>query len=261
VITLLSGKQASTGAAPIVVSLLGSFSVSIDGESVSGLPTGSQRLLAFLALNRASISRTAIAGTMWPDVTAQRAGDSLRSALARLGSAARTGMLTESDGLALGAGVVIDYVEARALAHRLLDSDTPIFDGDLAASAAATLSRELLPGWDDDWVVIEGDEWRHLRGTALEALANRLLIAGRFAEAAGVARAAMRVDPLRETPHATLISIHLADGNQSDAIAAYDSYRTVLRLALDIEPTERLTELLRTIYADQGATGNRYARR
>jgi DNA-binding SARP family transcriptional activator len=254
------GNQATTGTAPIVVSLLGSFSVTIDGEPVAGLPTGSQRLLAFLALNRSSISRTTVAGTMWPDVTAQRAGDSLRSALARLGAEARAGMLTESDGLALGAGVVIDYVQARALAHRLLDSDTPIFDGDLAATAIATLSCELLPGWDDDWVVIEADEWRHLRATGLEALANRLLAAGRFAEAEGAARAAMRVDPLRETPHATLISIHLADGNQSDALAAYDSYRAILRGALDIEPTERLRLLLASIHADQESTGNSFAR-
>lgn len=255
------GNRATSGTTPIVVSLLGSFSVTISGDPVAGLPSGSQRLLAFLALNRASISRSAVAGTMWPDVTAQHAGDSLRSALARLGSAARAGMLTESDGLALGGDVTIDYVEARALAHRLLDSDTPIFDGDLAATAIATLSRELLPGWDDDWVVIEGDEWRHLRATALEALANRLLSAGRFAEAEGAARAAMRVDPLRETPHATLISIHLADGNQSDAIAAYDSYRAILRGALDIEPTERLRLLLQSIYADPRSTGNRFARR
>ena len=153
-------------------------------------------------------------------------------------------MVIDPDGLALTDQVGIDYVAARALAHRLIDSDSPIFDGDLAAAAIATLSRELLPEWDDDWVVIEGDEWRHLRATALEALANRLLKAGRFAEAEGAARAAMRVDPLRETPHGTLISIHLADGNQSDAIEAYDTYRVALRDALDLEPSGHITALL-----------------
>jgi DNA-binding SARP family transcriptional activator len=54
----------------------------------------------------------------------------------------------------------------------------------------------------------------------------------------------MRVDPLRETPHATLIRIHLADGNQSEAVRVFERYRDTLRTALDLEPTEQFSELV-----------------
>ena len=232
-------------AAPsITVSLLDGFSIAIDGERLSGLAVGSQRLLALLALRDRPVSRIAVSGIMWPDVTAQRAGDSLRSALARLDPSLRSAVTDDSSGLELDPLVRVDYREARSMVHRLLDAATPSIDRDLAAAAIATLSRELLPDWPDAWVVIEGDEWRHLRAKALEALAGRLLSAARLAEAEGAARAAIRVDPLRETPHGILIRIQLAGGNQSDALETFAEYRTLLRDALGLEPTEHLRDLM-----------------
>ena len=156
------------GAEFIDISVLGGFSVSVDGRPVTGLPVGSQRLLVFLALQDRTVSRNAVAAAMWPNTTAEHAGESLRSALSRLEGLGREAIVAESAALGLTDVVNVDYVEANALAHRLLDSDTPIFDGDLAAAAIATLSRELLPDWDDDWIIAESEEWRHLRATALK---------------------------------------------------------------------------------------------
>lgn len=228
----------------LTVSLLDGFSIAVDGERVAGTAVGSQRLLGLLALRDRPVSRIAVSGIMWSDVTAQRAGDSLRSALARLDPELRAAVIDDSSGLELSPRVQVDYREARNLAHRLLDAMTPSIDRDLAAAAIATLSRELLPDWPDAWVVIEGDEWRHLRAKALEALATRLLAAARLAEAEGAARAAIRVDPLRETPHGILIRVQLAGGNQSDALQTFADYRALLRDALHLEPTEHLRELM-----------------
>lgn len=236
------------------ISLLGGFSASVDDEAIDGLPSGCQRLLVFLALRDRPVARIAVAGIMWPEVTAQRAGDSLRSALARLGRLTRAGVTLSSAELGLGPDVDVDYRDALALARRLLDAGAPLADGDLAASAISVLSHELLPDWADDWILVESDEWRHLRASALEALALRLLHAGRLAEAEGAARAAIRVDPLRETPHATLIRIHLSGGNQSDAIGTFDRYRVALHDALGIAPTAQLSDLV-------GAIGNETGRR
>lgn len=247
-------RASAPGRAPVTtISLLGGFSISVDGRPVAGLPSGSQRLLVFLALHEDAVSRTAVAGTMWPEATAQHANDSLRSALSRLDALTRDGILLASSELGFGVTVINDYDDARALALRLLDSDTPIFDGDLASTAIATLSRELLPDWSDDWILSESDDWRHLRARALEALALRLLRAGRAAEAEGAARAAIRVDPLRETPYAALIRIHIADGNQSDAIRTFEDYRELLRSALDIEPTRQLSDLVLAMNGNESA--------
>jgi len=233
--------------------------MTIDGVAADGLPSGSQRLLVFLALRGRPVSRTVVAGIMWPDVTAQHAADSLRSTLARLDRLTRAGITLASAELGLGPDVSIDYVEARSLALRLLDADAPLIVGDLAAAAIATLSRDLLPDWADDWIAAEADDWRHLRASALEALALRLLDAGRHAEAEGAARAAIRIDPLRETPRAVLIRIHLAHGNQSDALVAYAEYGALLHAELGIEPTARISDLVHGI-RNPMAPGNSFAR-
>lgn len=245
----------------IDICVLGGFSVATDGRRVAGLPLGSQRLLVFLAVNDRAMSRAAVAAAMWPDVTSDHAALSLRSALARLDGLGRAMIVAESGTLGLADIVHVDYVEAQSLAKRLLDSDSPIFDGDLASSAISTLSRNLLPDWYDEWIISASEDWRHLRATAVEALASRLLSAGRFGEAERAARVAMQADPLRETAHGTLIRIHLANGNQSEALSVFRSYRDTLHTALGLEPTSHLSSLLDGIHSvSNSATGNEFAR-
>jgi SARP family transcriptional regulator, regulator of embCAB operon len=85
-------------------------------------------------------------------------------------------------------------------------------------AALSALSADLLPGWYDDWVLTEAEDWRQFRLHGLEALAGQLTAAGRWGEAAGAARAAVRAEPLRESGHAALIHVYLAEGNQSQAV-------------------------------------------
>ena len=135
---------------------------------------------------------------------------------------------------------------SRALAHRLLDL-APLLDGDLSADAIAALSADLLPDWYDDWAVLEAEEWCQLRLHALEALANRLLHERRFGDAAGAARAAMRTEPLQESAQALLIHVHLAEGNQSEALSVFDRYSALLWAELGLSPTPLLQALVRDL--------------
>ena len=96
-------------------------------------------------------------------------------------------------------------------------------------------------------MVAEAEDWRQLRLSGLEAQARLLAAGGRPAGAAGAARAAMRAEPLRETPHAILVRLHLAEGNQSEALRVFDRYRTMLHAELGLEPTPLLSELVAAI--------------
>jgi DNA-binding SARP family transcriptional activator len=235
-------------AGTVDIGVLGGFSVKVDGVPVAGLATGSQRLLVLLTLRNRTVSRSALAASLWPDVPGPRAAVTLRSALSRLDAVTRGAVFAESASLCLREDVRVDLHDAQRFAHALLDTDRAVdLTGVLASSMIATLSSDLLPDWFDEWIVEAGEDWRHLRAAALEALAIRLLDAGMHGEAAGAARAAIRADPLRETPHGILMRVHLADGDQSNAIAAFEGYRTTLRLALDLEPTAMLSGLLEGI--------------
>jgi DNA-binding SARP family transcriptional activator len=45
------------------------------------------------------------------------------------------------------------------------------------------LAKDLLPGWDEDWLQLERERHRQLRIHALEALSQRLTSGGQYAAA------------------------------------------------------------------------------
>lgn len=226
------------------LSLLGGFAFRPDGQAAPVLAPEAQHLLALLALRNRRVSRTAVAGTLWPDASNLHAFSSLRSALTRLGLLARQAVAVTLADLSLATDVVVDLHAARALAHRLLDPEAVPRSGDLSVDSIASLSADCLPYWYDDWAVIESEDWRQLRLHALDALALRLAAARRFGDAIAAALAAVRAEPLRESACAALIRVHLAEGNQSEAKRTFEQYRVLLARELSLDPTATLRQLL-----------------
>jgi DNA-binding SARP family transcriptional activator len=227
----------------LMVVLLGGFGLWW-GRHLLSVPRGSQRLIAFLALHGGMVRRAAVAGTLWPDASEGHAYSNLRQALARLQGTARKALATSKLELSLAEGVAVDVRQARGLARRLLDLAVTPEQSELGPAAVGVLSAELLPDWYDDWVLLEAEDWRQLRLHALEGLAGRLGAAGRWGEAAGAAYAAVRADPLRESARASLIQVHLAEGNQSEAVREFARYQALLHIDLGLEPTLRLRHLI-----------------
>jgi DNA-binding SARP family transcriptional activator len=208
---------------------------------------GSQRLLAFLALQDRAVSRNVLAGTLWPEASEEHAHSSLRSSLARLGKLAREATLVTQLDVCIGSAVTTDIRESRALAHRLLLKGAVGSLADLAVESISLLASEMLPGWYDEWVMIEAEDWRQLRLHALDILAEQLLADDRYGDATAAARAGIRAEPLRESSRSALIRVHLAEGNQSEALSEYEQYRSLLSEELGIEPTPEISELMRGI--------------
>jgi SARP family transcriptional regulator, regulator of embCAB operon len=229
------------------ISLLGGFRLEDQGAAIV-LPEGSQRLLAFLALRGRLVKRPVAAGTLWPVSTEEHASSSLRSALGRLPDSGRAAVEATARDLGLSGRVTVDLWESRALARRLLaQEDTPPGE-DMSQGAVSGLSGELLPDWYDEWVLIEAEDWRQLRLHALEALAARLTARAHYGDAAAAALAAVRAEPLRESPRAALIRVHIAEGNPSEALREFARYRELLMIELGVEPTERLRALVADLF-------------
>jgi DNA-binding SARP family transcriptional activator len=226
------------------VVLLDGFSLHVDVAELGGtavdLPRGVQRLIAYLGLSRRP-ARTAVAGALWPDVPEALAHSSLRSSLCRLHKAAPGVVDVPGDSLALSCGVRVDVREMSSWAHRVLD---PRADVDEVGPLDVGQSGELLPGWYDDWVLLERERLRQLRMHALEALADKLGRAGRYGEAVQAAHAAIRAEPLRETAHRALVRVHLAEGNLVEAVRAYDAFRMLLREEMGVAPTPAMEALV-----------------
>lgn len=224
------------------VALLDGFRLTSGADAVP-LSGGAERLLAFMAMRRRTVGRLLVAGSLWADATEGHAYAALRSTLIRMNPACRDTLLVTPSSLELAPGVSVDLHDAQALAHRLLEAG-PHAAVDLSVAAVATLSSELLPLWSDDWVAFEAEDWRQLRLHALEAVVDGLVEARRFGDATAAAGVVVRADPLRESAQTALIRVHLAEGNQSEAVHVFDRFSRLLHLDLGLAPTAGLRDLV-----------------
>ena len=236
--SLRSSRQ---GAGPVVrLLLLRGFELTCDGRSIP-LVMSAQRLLAFLALHDRSLPRAYVAETLWLDTPGARAAACLRSTLWRAGIPGLDLIEAGADHLRLDRDVGVDVREVGALIRRLEQLDEPLADIDLSALRGG----DLLPGWYDDWVLIERERYRQLGLHGLEMLCCRLARQGRFAAAVEAGLAAVEGEPLRESAHRALIQVHLSEGNAGEAIRQYRIYSELVRRELGLEPSGLMTELIR----------------
>ena len=219
----------------IRLTLLDSFELMADGRPVT-VPFTAQRVLALLALSDRPLLRHRVAGTLWGEASASRAGANLRSALWRLPA---TGVVdATASHVRMRPDVAVDFREAMVIARAMID---PSSSGEGPVEA---LTRDLLPDWDEEWLWVERERYRHLRLHALERLCERLTDAGRFDRAVEVGQLAVAGDVLRETAHRVLIRAHVAEGNRGAALRQYRAYVRVLRDELDAEPSPSITGLV-----------------
>lgn len=226
---------------PSAVYLLGTLSVVQDGQ-MRAVPEGCKRLLAFVALHGPRVDRRFAAGSLWSDVSDDRAAGNLRSTLWRLRGAGITLIDSDKASLFLREQTSTDLGALRAWADCVLDGT--LSRADLTVPDWTDMIGELLPGWYEEWVVFERERVRQRLLHAFEALSRILCEAGRFGEAIDVAMDAVRMEPLRESAHRVLANAHLAEGNPVEARRTYLRYRDLIRGELGVDPTWAFQEWL-----------------
>ncbi|MCX4695755.1 BTAD domain-containing putative transcriptional regulator [Streptomyces sp. NBC_01408] len=207
------------------------------------VPEGSKRLLAFVALHGGRVERRHAAGTLWPSGDDLRAAGNLRSALWRLKAAGIDLLDSDKCSLSVREHTVVDLYVLYGWASRLISGNAATED--LCALKWRTDALDLLPGWYDDWVLLERERVRQRLLHALEALSRQLSRVGRHAEAVESALVAVSAEPLRESAQRALIEAHLAEGNLVEALRGYDAYRGLTRRELGVEPGRELSSLIR----------------
>lgn len=202
-----------------------------------------QRLVAALAISGAG-PRHYLAGLLWPESPESLAAESLRVTLHRttrqlpgLVSAGRSSISLEPD-------VDVDLHRVRAVIATLSSGTNDSFP---AGTIGQLGGAELLPGWNDEWIL--GEQWhlRLQRVAALERLAAGWLQRRDQWLALEAAAAALELEPLRESAVVAMAQAHLQTGNRAMALELLLNFEARLRAELGVAASPRLAELIRLI--------------
>jgi DNA-binding SARP family transcriptional activator len=234
--------------APAHLFLLDRFAVAQDGRAFE-ITNGCQRVVALLGIHSLAMSRERVAGTLWPDTTRENSASHLRTCLYRLGPIGDVLITRTENTLCIAPEVVVDYRLATILGQKLCEPDLDASDLDLDATPFA---YELLPGWDEDWVVFEREAFHQLRFGALESIARHCLELNRTEEAIQACLLVTRSEPLRESAHRILAQAHAADGNPAQALQQLDRYAELLAQELGTSPSRFTIDLRQELLSAVG---------
>jgi DNA-binding SARP family transcriptional activator len=226
------------------LTLMGEFELLVRGCQLR-VPRSAERVLTYLALAGRPVARTRLTGVLWEEGSGQDAAKSLRSTLWRIRRAGADLVLARDDRLRLCPDVAVDVADLTVLAKRL------IHQPDAEALTRLPLlveCAELLPDWDDEWVVADRERYRLLRLEALERAASALVERSHFGDALVAALAAAQADPLRESARRLVVQVRIAQGNAAEAIRSYREYQALLRREFDLEPSRLMDQLIHPLY-------------
>lgn len=224
---------------PLEIHVLAGFRLVV-GDREMLLPANSQRVLAYLAICAPAGQaqhRHEVAERLWIDEPRQRAQTILRTAIWRIRQANPRFLVAERQLIQLGPMVDIDLHRSMLQAERLLSGDQ---GPALEDAILPHLTSDLLPGWDDDWLLLERERIHQIRIHALEGLAQRLCRRGQVVPALNAAYSAIESEPLRESARAVLVELHMAQGNLVEARKQVEAYSKLLWLEMRLRPSDAL---------------------
>jgi len=236
------------------VRLLGKFDVRCDGIPISISARAAQSLFAYLILS-AGIShrREKLAGLLWPDSSEGTSRDNLRHALWRVRKALPSKPTTEyllADDLSITFNASAEYcLDAAALEH--LDENA---FADELIEVLSEYQGELLPGFYDEWVVLEREHLNSIFEHHMARLMSLLQDEKRWLDILDWGERWIKLGQKPEPAYRALMSAHAAKGDMSKVAATYE--RCVKSLSeFGIEPSEQTKELYERLKAGQENLG------
>ncbi len=214
----------------------------------SGLPGRQGRLaLVYLSAQPRRVDRAELAEVLWPDELPE-AWDTglsavvskLRKALGRVGAG---DVLTGTHGayeMRLPEGTFVDLrtaVNELDRAEGALDRQSPDEAWSHATVASAIFRRRFLPGETGPWIDRMRRDLRDYEIRTFDTLARVWLAKANPKAALPLARHVVDLAPYRETGYARLMEVHLAGGNNAEAVRVYGELSELLRDTMGISPS------------------------
>lgn len=234
------------------VEMLGTFRARGEDTTVSRFRTRRVALLlAFLSLHRHRLhARDEVGEMLWPDVDLQISRRNLRQALLSLRHALEpppipSGAVVQVQQASLQLNpefVSTDAAEFEQLIHRGASASAESRQA-LLKQAVAMYKGELLPGFDELWVLNERLRLEDLYLSALRMLVQDSEKLAQADDSIQYLRLALAKDPLNEAWHTRLMRLYLESGRPASALRQYEELVRILDEQLNCQPDEEARSL------------------
>jgi predicted ATPase/DNA-binding SARP family transcriptional activator len=230
------------------VRLLGTFEVKHKKKPINISSRPAQSLFAYLILNaRSSHRREKLAGMLWPDSLEETARDNLRHALWRLRKVFPSKPATEyllPDDLSIAFNASADYWLDAAELEKLSENASV----DELITSLSEYQGELLPGFYDEWVVLEREHLYSIFEHHMARLMSLLQNEHRWLDVLDWAKRWLKLGQKPEPAYRALMSAHAAQGDMSKVAATYERCIRSLK-EFGIEPSDQTRALYERLKA------------
>jgi DNA-binding SARP family transcriptional activator/Tfp pilus assembly protein PilF len=245
------------------ITLLGRFCIERNGRSITSFHSQkAQSLLAYLLVYRDRVHpRAVLANLFWSESDETRAQANLRNALYSL----RHTLTLEGPQGHLGQYILAERGAVRFNDQSRFSLDVAEFEqtlhqasqtsgdqrAELLEQAIKLYTGDLLPGFYDDWVLIEQEHLKELYLQALKELAAHYTEQKDYPLAIGWARRALAANPLQEDLYRTLMQLYALTGDRAAALRQYAECEALLERELDAAPLPETRALYERILRNQ----------
>jgi predicted ATPase/DNA-binding SARP family transcriptional activator len=225
------------------VRLIGKVEIQCDGQPITISSRIAQSLLAYLILNAGtSYRREKLAGIFWPDTTEEKARAYLRHELWRIRKAlsakSKFNYFTADD-LNISFNSSNDYwLDVAALKNTSVAASI-----DELMNALSLFQGELLPGFYDEWIILEREHLEAIYERHMSRLLGLLEKEKRWNDILEWADRWISFGHAPEMAYRTLMTAYDALGDGAKVASTYERCVHALR-ELDLEPSEQTQALV-----------------
>jgi predicted ATPase/DNA-binding SARP family transcriptional activator len=224
------------------VRLLGKFDVRRGGKSIALPSRPTQSLFAYLILSAGTAHRREkLAGLLWPDSLEETARDNLRHALWRVRKAlqsASSARFLRADDLTIGFEPSSEYWFDAAALERLDEKAS----ADELITVLSEYQGELLPGFYDEWVVLEREHLNSIFEHKMARLMSLLQGEKRWLDILDWGERWIKLGQKPEPAYRALMYAHAAKGDMSKVATTFERCVKSLK-EIGVEPSDQTKEL------------------
>jgi predicted ATPase/DNA-binding SARP family transcriptional activator len=230
------------------VKLLGKFDVRGDGKPITISSRPAQSLFAYLILSAGtSHRREKLAGLFWPESLEETARDNLRHALWRVRKTLESGSSTRflhADDLTIKFESSSDYWLDVAELEKVGENAS----ADELIAVLSQYQGELLPGFYDEWVMLEREHLASIFEHHMARLMSLLQEEKRWLDILEWGERWIKLGQKPEPAYRGLMTAHAAKGDMSKVAATYQRCAKSLK-EYGVEPSEQTRALYERLKA------------